>query len=411
MKKRVSLFIFFLIIVLIAVYFVGKITEQKTREIIAKYSSDDMQISIVNYEKHFFSADVTTQLTFKNGPSSDITIQVISEITHYPYKAVSLNHLSFLDKQLNDNFTSYFSTDNWFISKEEFTLWGTLEGTLTLPAGHYEENGEIVSSEAINIHYDIDLKNNNGSMNLDWPAITVKTETENIQLEKLLFSSTFSNFDMSKMGSNWQSVYDLKIAKLTQTSPASKRLSSLYEDISLSGGSENNGKKERVNTTSALKIKRYQQGEDEKMQFLNNEFAIEIKDLYQPALINTSDNAIFSQQTESVVAALINHGFNFSIPKLHSQTPWGDIDGEFNMVLNEGGTLIELLNNPYLLLDYGEGELNLSVPKIFLNFPRFGGLLVSLLNSGFLVAEDEKLILDGTYKSGELIINNEFIPL
>ena len=409
MKKLVGLLLFLVIVLLTSTYYVGKITEQKTHELIAEYSSDDVQIEIVDYDRHFFSASVTTQVSFNDETLSGSGVQVRSEITHYPYKAVSINHLSFLDDTLNDKFNRYFSTDAWFVSKEEFTLWGNLKGTLLLPAGHYEGNDEVLSSESININYDIDFKQNKGTVNGDWNGIVIKTKSENLQLENLVISSTFSND--STLSKAWQYTYDMKIDKLTQRSAMSGEIASLFESVLLTGGSKSSDNQERVNTNNSLKIKRYQLGKDEELQFLNNEFVINMDDLYQPALDSINESAVFSEQTSNSLAELVRHGFNFSIPRLHSETPWGDIDGKFDFLLNEGAVLPDVLNNPYLLLDHGEGSLNLSLPQVFLNFPNIGDILAPLLQSGLLIIEDKKLILDGTYNSGELMINNEFIPL
>lgn len=409
MKKLVGLLLFLVSALLTSTYYVGTITEQKTHELIAEYSSDDVQIEIVHYDRHFFSASVTTQVSFNDETLSGSGVQVHSEITHYPYKAVSINHLSFLDDTLNDKFNRYFSTAAWFISKEEFTLWGNLKGTLLLPAGHYEGNDEVLSSEPININYNVDLKKNKGTVHANWNGIVIKTKSENLQLENLVISSAFSND--STLSEAWQYTYEMKIDKLTQRTAVSGEIASLFESVLLTGGSQNSDTQERVNTNNTLKIKRYQLGKDEKLQFLNNEFVINMNDLYQPALDSINERAVFSEQTSNSLAELVKHGFNFSIPRLHSETPWGNIDGKFNFILDKGAVLPDILNNPYLLLDHGEGSLNFSLPQVFLNFPNIGGILTSLLQSGLLIIEDEKLILDGTYNRGELIINNEFIPL
>lgn len=398
-----------MLISLCAIYYVGKLTEEKTREIIATYSSSDVKVNLISYEKNFFTALVTTQLSFKEGPLSGSVVQVISEITHYPYKAESVNHLSFLDSDVNDKFNRYFSTDNWFISKEVFTLWGTLKGTLLLPAGHYENHGEVLSSQAINLNYEVNFKENRGALNLILPAISIKTKTENMRLEDLVISSTF--LDSPAVSGAWEYAYDLKIGKLAQRSVKSGKITALVDHVLLIGGSESSKTKIGINTHNTLKIKRYQLGESKKLAFLNNEFILNVNDLYQPALNEINKNGVFTQHPQSAIEELVQHGFSFSIAKLHSETPWGNIDGKFDYVLSEGAILSDLLVNPYVLLDHGEGDVNLSLPQVFLNFPNVGNILTSLLKSGLLIKSGKNLTLDGSYKNGELIINNELISL
>ena len=409
MKKLIGLVLSFIIISLCSIYYIGKVTEEKTREIIAEYSSGDVQINIINYEKHFFTAEVTTQVSFKGGALSGHVVQVISEITHYPYKAESINHLSFLEGEINEKFNRYFSTESWFISKEEFTLWGTLKGTLLLPAGHYDDHGDVLSSGTINMNYEIDFTENKGRGKLTLPLIFIKAKTENLRLEDLVMSSTF--LGSPAMSDVWQYAYDMEIGKLVQSSVVSGKITSLLDHVLLTGGSENSDTKGAVNTHNTLKIEKYKLDNKEKLEFLNNELMINVNNLYLPALNDINKNTILSQHPQSAIEALINHGFNFSISKFHSETPWGNIDGKFHLLLNKGTIFSELVANPYVLLDHGEGGVNLSVPQVFLNFPNIGNILRSLLKSGLVIVEDKNLILDGSYKNGALIINKELIPL
>ena len=411
MKKSLIIVGILIGLTLTSIYFVGKITETKTHELIAEYNQKGLALEVVSYDRHFFSADVVTKVSFEDDNIDKRSFKVFSKITHYPYKASSVNRLEIVDVKLNEKLNSYFSTDSWFNSKEEFMLWGTVKGELSIPAGRYEKNGELLTSEPITINYKFDINTNAGDLDFIWAGLRLQTASESIALQDLGLSLSFAQAAVNTENTNWEYDYKLAIGNLLQADIKQNKVTSIFEGVRLKGGSKSGEGLDKINTHNELSIDRYQFGSDASLAFLNNTLDVYIDGLYQPALNILNENAQINEQTQGALSALINHGFNLSLSNLHSETPWGNVDAEFNYSLKEGAILPDLMRNPYSLLDFGEGDINVSLPKVFLNLPGIGDLLVSFLNSGLIKVEDQTLKLNGNYKDGELVVNGSIIPL
>jgi hypothetical protein len=186
---------------------------------------------------------------------------------------------------------------------------------------------------------------------------------------------------------------------------------SQFENVTLKGGSEEGSDSDLINTHNELLIGRLQLGNDEKLLFSNNHLKVAITELYQQDLKLLTTDRQSHQQAENAVAALINHGFIFSLSKFYSETPWGDVNGHINFTLNKGVVLSDLLKNPYLLLDYATGEAKFSFPKEFLNVPSIGNYFYFGLKNNLLKLVAQKFIFAGSYRQGQLIVNGHEIVL
>ena len=411
MKKLLILFGFLVGFVLVSIFFVGKITETKTHELISEYKQEGLTLDVVSYDRHFFSADVVTKISFEGDNGDKRTFNVFSKITHYPYKASSVNRLEIIDTALNEKLNNYFSTDNWLYSKEEFMPWGTVKGELSVPAGRYDNNGEFLTSEPISVNYQFDINDKVGGGDLILAGLRVQTAHETIALQSLSLSLSFAQRVVNTKNASWEYEYNLAISNILQADIKQDKVTSAVEGVLLKGGSKLEEGLDKINTHNELSIDRYQFGHDASLEFLDNTLSVYINDLYQPAMNVLNENAQYNEQTQAAFSTLINHGFNLSISNLHSKTPWGNVDAQFNFTLEEGAKLSYLIENPYSLLDFGEGDINVSLPKVFLNIPGIGDTLGSFSNSGLIKVEDQTLILDGSYKGGELVVNGNLIPL
>ncbi len=403
MKKIIISLVTFTVIYLSMTFFVGNMVEKEIKETFSESKALDLSIELVNYERHFFIANAISKVKVTIDPQTTITLNVTSTIFHFPYQALIKNNIEIADKILAKKAEKYFGTPNWLFSEEKINIFSQLTGRLTAPSGEYVNELENLRTAPLLLSYQIDLKNKNADMQLDWAGLKGLIDGTAITLNNLQLNG---HIDELKNKND----YDYKLTLGTMSLEQYDH-HSLLEGFVLKGSSQQGKTEQTIDTSNELILASYQLNNDSKQIFANNHVKFSITDLYQPAferLNNSSDDA---QEIEEALTELIYHGGQLRLSQLISQTPWGEVKGSFDVMLDQGISLINVVENPYTLLDYISGDANLRLPIKLLEEPSLSDLLQVGVMTGFLLQKEQTLHLETSFLQGELIVNGQVIPL
>ncbi|WP_413700654.1 DUF945 family protein [Psychromonas sp. KJ10-10] len=207
-----------------------------------------------------------------------------------------------------------------------------------------------------------------------------------------------------------QSDYDYQL-KINAIDVKETNRHSLVEGIKLIGHSQQGEKAETLDTLNDLTIDSYQVDNGEIQRFTNNHIKLALTGLYQPAfeLINAGSND--AQIIQQALIELVGYGAQLSLSTLRSQTPWGEVDGQLDLVLDKGAPLVNIIMNPYVLFDYMSGDARLILPISLLEEPLVADPLQLGVMTGFLEVKEETLNLQTSFQQGELTVNGRIVPL
>jgi len=391
------------VIYLSMTFFVANMAEKEIKAAFYKHDSSDFSVQLINYQRHFFSATATSDVEIVVDSETTIKLNIISTIYHYPHQAVIENNIRLEDEVLSKRAETYFGTPNWLTSKEEIDIFSRLTGVLTLSSGQYNSEFETLSTEPLLFSYQIDLKEMEGHIQLDWAGISGTTDGTYIDLSALQFFS-----DIGKLANASDDDYQLSIEKIVMRQGSRH---SILQGLTLKGHSKAGKTEKTIDTRNELLLESYQFNHQEKQTFNNSRIKFSLTGLYQPAfdlLNNGSDN---HQEVESALVELIHNGAQLTLSQLNSQTPWGEVDGKFDITLAKGASLVDIMTNPYILFDYMSGDASLVLPTNLLTEPTLTEPLQMGLMTGFLLQKEETLNLETSFHQGELIVNGRVIPL
>ena len=384
-------------------FWVANIAETEIKKILSESQSAEFSVELIRYDRNFFTATVITEINFLKDKKSIIPLKITTIINHYPHQAVLNNYIEITDQVMAKKTESYFGTAQWITSTETINLFSQLTGKLRIVAGQYENESEAITSEAFALDYKIDLKDNHANFNVDWPGLNAITYGTIIKLDSLQFNSY-----MGELSSQNDYDYQLKIKTIEVEQNDSL---SLIEGVILKGNSQQGATPQTFDTTNELMISTYQLKNEAVQTFTDSHLKLTVTGLYQPAfeLLDTQSND--NQQAISALVELVNHGARLRLSQLNSQTPWGEVDGTLDLVLDKGSPLMEIIANPYILFDYMSGNANLVLPLSLLNEPLVEKQLRMGLMSGFLEKKEQTLNLQTSFQLGELTVNGQVIPL
>lgn len=386
-------------------YFVASLAEKEIKNLLVESAQEKVSIELLSYQRHFFSAQAITKVTFKGDVEGDddFSLQITSRIHHYPYQAIIKNSIIFARESLTEKAHRYFSTSQWITSEEKINLFSQLTGRLKIVAGRYESETESLSTEPLLLDYNIDLKNKKGDLTLHWAGVTARTLSHYVDLQSLQLTSHFE-----KLVKQGDYDYLLKIEKIAYQQDQHR---SVLEGFDLQGSSLQNDKNSTIDSHNELRIKRYQVNADNKQIFTQTHIKLDVTGLYQPAFKLLNSGAGNAQEIEEALISLVDHGAKLKIFKLSSQTPWGEMKVKLDLILDEGTPLTGILINPYILFDYMSGNANFLLPVSLLDEPLFSKPIQMGVMSGFLQQNAQTLNLQASFQQGELIVNGRVIPL
>lgn len=403
MKKLPIVLLILAIIYLSMTFFVANVAEKEIKLAFSENGKSDFSIELINYQRHFFTANVISKVSINIDPETTITFDITSHITHYLYQAVIKSNIQIEDDILAKKAELYFGTEKWLTSEEKINLFSQLSGVLSLASGKYEGESESLTTEPLLLSYQVDLKDRSADVQLDWAGLTGVTHDTTIALNTLQFSSHLGTLNKRSDGD-----YKLTVKNVTAQQ---KDRHSLLEGLLLQGYSKQGKKDKTVNTSNELLVRSYQINNDKQKTFLNNRIKFGLTGLYQPAFERLNSGADDKKEVENALFELIHHGAKLTLSQLNSQTPWGEVDGKFDLTLAQGASLMDLVANPYILFDYISGNASLVLPASLLQEPLLAESLQMGLMTGFLLQKEQTLNLQSSFQQGELIVNGQVIPL
>lgn len=402
--KKLFIALFVLIMgSLLMVYFVAEIAEKEIKSIFSASQSRDVSVKLISYQRNFFTATAISEVTILTDQASNLSFNINTDIVHYPYQAVLKNVMKITDKAMAKKAKSYFVKSQWISSIERINIFSQLSGQLTVAAGKYEGEKETLTSEPVVVDYQIDLKNQTADFKLNWAGLTGTTNGTLFNIDTLQLASHVGELSTS---SNYDYQLQINTIEVQQNNSHS-----VLQGLVLNGSSQQGVLQQTIDTTNELIVHSYKINTGVTQAFTNNRLKFALTGLYQPAfeLLNTGSDD--TQEIENAFVELVNHGAQLTLSQLGSTTPWGEVDGSFDLVLDQGASLSDIMINPYILFDYMSGNARLVLPLSLLDEPALTEPLQMGLMTGFLEKNAQTLNLKSSFQQGELIVNGRVIPL
>lgn len=403
MKKWFIISILTLVILLLgSTYFVGVQVEKTLHEQVAQLDSPDVDVQLLSYQKSFFHAKADFKVSISMPERPPLELNMTSDITHYPYKASSVNQMQLVDKQLQETLNSFFQTEHWFNSKEEINLLGKVQGSLSLPKGVYQAAQESLETGALTLNYDYDLNNHHSDLNLQWGGFHGVVDNEHFAADDIAIFASFVTLEAAHLV-DYQ--YQASIDQF-QFEAAGKKLA--LQQVNLTGSSTTTDDRLSLDSQNDWQIKTIHNGPQ---VFTDSEFSLALDKLNLAALSHLKRNLDDPGLMHQAFADLVSLGVDVDIKKLTSKTPWGEVNANLSMDIQPNVGLKNVMNNPLMLIDYSNGALDMSLPQALLGQSDFTGLLQVALSNGILAQQQGKLRLQATLDRGELTINDRVIPM
>ncbi|PKG40683.1 DUF945 family protein [Psychromonas sp. Urea-02u-13] len=403
MKKLFITLLLFIVSGFSMTFFVANMAEKEIKTLLSENQNEDFSIELLSYERGFFSATAISEVHVLADQTSSLPLKITTTIYHYPYQAVLNNHIEITDQALAKKVETYFGTTQWITSTEKINLFAQLTGQLRIVAGEYKSDLETLNSEPVMIDYQVDLKNKSADVTLNWAGLTALTYGTAVKVNALQLSSHIAS--LSKQ-SDYNYHLTIKTVEVGQDSGHS-----LLEGVVLKGRSQQGEQQKTIDTDNELIIDSYQINMGETQTFTDNRLKLALTGLYQPAFELLNTGAGSSEEVEHALIELVSHGAQLTLSQLNSQTPWGEVDGTLDLVLDKGASLTDIVLNPYILFDYMSGDASLVLPIRLLDEPAIAEPLQMGLMTGFLEQNAQTLNLKTSFQQGELIVNGRIIPL
>lgn len=357
---------------------------------------------MISYDKGFFESNLKSTVSVQVDLEPEVTFVINTVIRNYPYKATLTSQIKFKSAELNKKAKEYFSTSQWLSSEMQVTLWEQLSGDVLMGPGTYQKGKEMLSNNDLNIHYSFNLKDQSGSFSVDLASFKATNASTNIILDKLFLSSEFNAKSMRAPSNYLLSVQDVRGNILSETFH--------LQDMIFEGDSKASASGDKINSTNMLKMASYQVGAIKNI-YTDNEIQFNISNLDADTLEKLNEATENSADIEALLIELVQKGFDVDLESLKSTTPWGNVQGSLALSVQKGALLRNIMLNPFVLLDYVEGNADLRLADDFLKEPSFAFLLELALRSEILKKQDGQLILDAQLKQGELVVNGKNFPL
>lgn len=386
-------------------YFVGEMLQKSLEKLFTQ--AGGLETELVSYEKSFLTAKMQVKVTIPIDNEMPLVVLIYSDIYHYPYKATKINHITFLDTQVDVKLTQFFQHKAWLDYREEFDLLGNMSGEIHMLAGTFDNQIERFKSKPLAIHYQYNLGERSGDINVEWPGFNGEIDDTIIEAANIKFNADFTA--TTQIGLiDYVYLAEVESVSLRQFQNKLLTKNTGFNRIWLKGDSRIGKDKLTVDTQNNLKVAEYSNGQQ---SFVDNQFNLSLSRLDLAALMTIksgNEDPLIIQQALSV---LFQRGANINLHSLRSTTPWGAIDGQFNMDLQPGANLMEVVGNPLNLIDYLNGELSLQLPEVLLYQPSVGPYLQVGVDNHLLQEQGEQLLLESSLDRGELVINGNVIPM
>ena len=402
MKKLIIILVAVFCILLSGIYFVGEMAKTEIQKEINQSTNSLLTMELLSYQKSFFSAKAEMKISIELEGQAPLQVFVHSDISHYPYKALLVNHINLVDPVLEKKMVKFFKAKDWLVSQEEINLLGNMSGKIALAKGEFINKKKRFNTAPLNFAYEYNVEEKKGSFDIDWAGMDGSIYDEKFSIKGLSIQAAFTQVNNNDLVDYR---YDFKVSQLGFTK-ALHRLS--MKAISLKGASKISADKLTVNTDTNWEIEEFQNGAN---TFLNNHIDLALSELNLIALTKLKSNLEDTTLMRKAFGHLVSLGAIVDLKTLYSETPWGEVSSQLKMNIQAGVASDEVLSNPLVLIDYTNGELNLSLPKKLSEQADVGGLLQVGILTGVLKEQNETLVLESTLDRGELTVNGNVLPL
>ena len=402
MKKLILTTILAVFAVLGSTYFIGEMIQKELPNQLVKTNSLQIKTELISYQKSFLSANMKLKVTLPVEGSEPLQLLIDSDIKHYPYKATAINHITLLDSAPAKKIQDFFHEQDWITSHAEINLLGELTADINLLNGSFESKNESLSTQPLNFVYKYSVLDNSNEFNIDWLGFEGKTPEGEFSAKEIDATYHFTHVQNTPL-INYQYQADIKKLELGN---AIKTLT--MQGVSLQGENEISEDGLTANTSNEWKVKEYSDGVK---VFKDNHFKLHLSDLNLTALMAKRTGVNGSEISQQILNDLLQQGFKLHLQDLYSNTPWGKVDGKLKMDIQPGMTLAQVVDNPFILIDYVNGNLDLSLPQKLSQQSELGDFLKMGTMSGVLKPEGEQLTVKSTLDRGELKINDRIIPM
>jgi len=397
-----------------SVYYVGSYTQQQVATLIEQTNQQNNGVTakLVSYDKGFFSAQSQVELTIEHPEFPDQQWQLLSvaNIEHWPYKAVVNSTVSVVDDATKVIVEELFGTAAPLTARDEVNVFGKLQGQAQLAPIDLADTGNSVKMTPVTMNYTMDLNKMSGHSLIKLASLDIQGD-ESFTLTGIEIDGEFAQLaDTALM------TYDYRF-KLDEAKVLSDDGSVDLNQLSLQTAFKKGVQSDTLDTNMALNVGKYVLMGDENLAFSNTALELNVTGLDQAALVGISNlQTDPSQLDEALVQQLFldlaGKGAQVSISKLASQTPWGDVNADVSINL-PAGVINETIfsTGPQAALAQITGSANASLPEKLLTAPGVGDQLNFAMMMGILAKEGEALVLKGTLKDGQLVVNDNTFPI
>jgi len=402
MKKLFISILALCCILLVSTYFVGEMVQTEFEKQVLQSQNKQTQVQLLSYDKSLLTAhaQIKIRIPIEGQGVQDIVID--SDIRHYPYKAIANSQIKLLDSHQAQKLTQYFNTEQWLYSTEELNLLGHVTGKVTLVAGAFSNQVESLNSAPLFFNYQYDLKDDSGAFDIDWAGFSGAIYDENFATDNIVIAATFSQVKKSDLF-NYQ--YQVHLGQFhLQRAEQQLQLKSLR----LAGQSEIGQQQQTVNTVSDWRIKELKNGTE---VFTDNHIKLLLSGLNVAALQDLKSSLERPHLIKQRLGDVLSLGGKVTLQTLRSNTPWGELNADLELNIQRGEGLAGVMDNPLALIDYSNGELNVSLPEKLTQQPNVGGFIQMGIASGILQQQDQQLTLNASLDRGELKLNGQVVPM
>jgi len=403
--KKLSLIIVlvFTSLLLIGIYFVGEKTQQVLYEQVKNIDNSAIQVESLSYQKSFFTAQSEIKIAIPVQEQSQLKLIIRSEIIHYPYKAKAINQLIFMDPKLTKDLLQFFQTEQWLASILEMNLFGGLTGEIKLAEGVFNDQVGRIQILPSQLLYSYNINDQQGAFSFKWGGFNGEVDNGQLAIDDMFIEATLSQHKKTKLAD-----YQIQIQQFDFTR-ANQHLQ--LTGVSLQGDNQISENQFTLNSKNTLQVEGLK---NDLLQFTNNKMQLSLTGINVVALANLKNNLMektFEQRPfGQALSELISLGGKIELDDLQSDTPWGKVIVQLDMLIQQNVGLKQVTDNPLSLLDYSNGELSVSLPDKLTEQPDIGHFLQMGLNSGVFNKQEQQLILEANLDRGQLTINNKVIP-
>jgi uncharacterized protein YdgA (DUF945 family) len=452
MKKVISILVAFIIIVailLIAPYFVGQQAQKDYQATVTQLNDREIwiQATPISYQRGWFHSQATTRLTFHpeklNPKLSDQKLPSIVLNTTFAHGPIawlagrpsltSVSSVTQIDKSSLPARQQQLLTE-LFGKQQSVSLftWIGFTGNkvfkLDIPSANYHQQGVNLKSAPLALNIQLKKNNQHFDANMHWPGLQAVVLGFDVSLSDVQLDYKSKRF----LTHLWLANGQLKAKNLqVQTKQSAKPLLKANDlDLQTWKGIENNKLDFGLGfTLNQLTYTDQAYGPaDIKLTLTSNVDATTLDKLVaaesqeplaqrQEEMETLAKGGILALKTPSNIRklskAMFDQGFAVQLKPMKLQTPWGQVVGDLEYDLKPGNNFEPFVThkNPLALFAHSAGQFQLTLPKSLANSPSLGPQLMALVQSGFLMSEQENYVIKGQLDEQKFTINGKQIPL